>query len=76
MSGVYWSITAMSLVTFPEAVAKHMGMDRIVDWIFECYDRESGGFGGNIGHDAHLLYTLSAIQILAIFDKVSESWEG
>lgn len=30
----------------------------------------AGGFGGNIGHDPHLLYTLSAIQVLALFDKI------
>ncbi|XP_073046649.1 geranylgeranyl transferase type-2 subunit beta 1-like isoform X1 [Primulina eburnea] len=29
-----------------------------------------GGFGGNIGHDPHILYTLSAIQVLALFDKI------
>jgi len=29
-----------------------------------------GGFGGNIDHDPHLLYTLSAIQILALFDSI------
>lgn len=27
-------------------------------------------FGGSVGHDPHLLYTLSAIQILALFDKL------
>lgn len=31
----------------------------------------TGGFGGNIGHDPHLLYTLSAVQILALFDRIS-----
>jgi prenyltransferase beta subunit len=31
----------------------------------------AGGFGGNIGHDPHILYTLSAIQILALFDKLN-----
>lgn len=30
----------------------------------------AGGFGGNVGHDPHLLYTLSAIQVLALFDKI------
>ena len=30
----------------------------------------AGGFGGNIGHDPHILYTLSAVQVLALFDKV------
>jgi len=45
----------------------------IVDWVFECYDEESGGFGGNIGHDGHILYTLSAIQILAMADHLNDS---
>lgn len=30
----------------------------------------TGGFGGNVGHDPHLLYTLSTIQVLALFDKI------
>merc|ERR1719296_241144 len=36
----------------------------------KCYNSETGGFSGNIGHDTHLLYTLSAIQILAITDEL------
>lgn len=31
----------------------------------------AGGFGGNIGHDPHILYTLSAVQALALFDKLN-----
>jgi geranylgeranyl transferase type-2 subunit beta len=27
-------------------------------------------FGGNVDHDAHLLYTLSAVQILALYDQM------
>jgi len=30
----------------------------------------TGGFGGNVGHDPHLLYTLSAVQILAMYDAL------
>ena len=30
----------------------------------------AGGFAGNTGHDPHVLYTLSAVQILALFDKL------
>lgn len=30
-----------------------------------------GGFGGNVGHDPHILYTLSAVQVLALFDKLN-----
>lgn len=28
-------------------------------------------FGGNIGHDAHLLYTQSALLILALYDELA-----
>lgn len=31
----------------------------------------AGGFSGNTGHDQHILYTLSAVQVLALFDKLN-----
>jgi len=37
--------------------------------VLRC-QHENGGFGGNIDHDPHMLYTLSALQILVIFDKL------
>lgn len=77
MSGVYWSLTALSLLKSPEEVDSLMGITSpkdnrpsLVDWVMSCYDARTGGFGGNVGHDAHLLYTLSAIQILALADKI------
>jgi geranylgeranyl transferase type-2 subunit beta len=40
-------------------------------WKFDVFVISTqGGFGGNIDHDAHLLYTLSAVQILAILDRM------
>jgi len=79
MSGVYWSVTALSLLLPPEQVDERMGLTSpkdgrpaIVDWVFDCFDTESGGFAGNVGHDAHLLYTLSAIQILAVADRLQD----
>ena len=75
MSGIYWTYTGLSLlVTSPEA-DKILGVTSsdnpderpsIVEWVLKCFDKSTGGFGGNIGHDGHLLYTLSAIQILVI----------
>lgn len=44
----------------------------ILDWIFSCYDYRRGGFGGNVDHDAHLLYTLSALQLLAMSNSLSD----
>ena len=77
MSGVYWSLTALSLLKSPDEVDSLMGLTTpiqnrpsLVDWVMSCYDERTGGFGGNVGHDAHLLYTLSAIQILALADKM------
>ena len=77
MSGIYWTYTALSLLVSPSEADKILGVSSgpeevtkqrpsIVDWVLLCYDKESGGFGGNIGHDGHLLYTLSALQILVI----------
>jgi geranylgeranyl transferase type-2 subunit beta len=74
MSGIYWTITALSLLVSSEEADQILGIttspspDRpsIVEWVLKCYDKSTGGFGGNIGHDGHLLYTLSALQILAI----------
>ena len=34
---------------------------------------EDGGFGASEGHDSHLLYTLSAVQILATYDALEET---
>lgn len=33
---------------------------------------DSGGFGAAPGHDAHMLYTVSAVQILASLDAFAE----
>ncbi|KAL7472861.1 hypothetical protein ACHAXS_013243 [Conticribra weissflogii] len=122
VSGVYWSLAALSLLRSPEEVDALMGLTRplvrpsenetenenrraIVDWVFDCYDPRTGGFGGNCSqpqprpppqlarepksdndrqqqylqnseapcpHDGHLLYTLSALQILAIAGKLND----
>jgi len=38
-----------------------------VDFVLSCL-HESGGFGAAPKHDAHMLYTVSAVQILATLD--------
>ena len=34
--------------------------------------QENGGFGAAPGHDAHMLYTVSGVQILALLDAFEE----
>lgn len=70
MSGVYWGLTALTLLGVDlhgEVVSGGM-----IDWIFSCFDEVSGGFAGNTGHDPHILYTLSALQILALYGKLKD----
>ncbi|KAL3776259.1 hypothetical protein ACHAW5_003852 [Stephanodiscus triporus] len=109
MSGVYWSLGALSLLRDADEVDASMGLRggvdgggeenggggrrmrrAIVDWVFDCRDPRSGGFGGNCSgaafgvgtpgtatttpcpHHGHLLYTLSALQILAMANALDD----
>lgn len=42
-----------------------------IDFVLSC-QKDSGGFGAAPGHDAHMLYTVSAVQILVTIDAVDE----
>jgi geranylgeranyl transferase type-2 subunit beta len=61
MSGVYWGCSAVELLRQLDA----MQPDAIVDFVLSCQNCD-GGFGGAVGHDSHMLYTLSAVQLLAL----------
>jgi geranylgeranyl transferase type-2 subunit beta len=72
MSGVYWALNALSLLTARQTVDELMNTTEIVDWVITCWDEKSGGFAGNTGQDGHILYTLSALQILALTDNLHD----
>ena len=65
MSGVYWGLTALHLLGKVDA----MSAEDVVDWVMQC-QHANGGFGGSERHDPHLLYTLSALQVLALHDQL------
>ena len=65
MSGVYWGVTALHLLGHLHLLRK----ETIVDWVLSC-QHPNGGFGGSERHDPHILYTLSAIQILATYGEL------
>lgn len=67
MSGVYWGLTALALLG--KNLSEEVDAEEISSWVMEC-QHENGGFGGSVGHDTHLLYTLSALQILALLDRL------
>jgi hypothetical protein len=43
--------------------------DETIEFVLSC-QHDNGGFGAAPGHDAHLLYTVSAVQILAMVDAL------
>ncbi len=58
MSGLYWSLTFLDLVNSLDKLNR----DEIIDFV-KRNQNENGGFGPCDGHEPHLLYTLSAIQV-------------
>uniref|UniRef100_A0A0D3FEX5 Prenyltransferase alpha-alpha toroid domain-containing protein n=1 Tax=Oryza barthii TaxID=65489 RepID=A0A0D3FEX5_9ORYZ len=54
VNGAYWGLTTLDLLHKLHAKPTN----------------SSGGLGGNVGHDAHVLYTLSAVHVLCLFDRL------
>ncbi|CAF9931959.1 MAG: hypothetical protein ALECFALPRED_005131 [Alectoria fallacina] len=67
LNGVYWGLTALHLLGHPQALPR----DATVDFVLSC-QHENGGFGAAPGHDAHMLYTVSAVQILGTVDALEQ----
>ncbi|KAJ4478090.1 rab geranylgeranyltransferase [Lentinula aciculospora] len=68
MNAIYWGLTALCTMGHPEALAR----DEMIDYVMSCWDEEAGGFGAHPDHDAHILSTLSAIQILVTQDAIEK----
>jgi len=67
LNGLYWGLTACHLLGHPNALRR----EEVIAFVLSCL-HDSGGFGAAPGHDAHMLYTVSAVQILVMLDAVSE----
>lgn len=67
LNGLYWGLTALHLLRCPGGLPR----DETIDFVLSC-QHASGGFGAAPGHDAHMLYTVSAVQILALVDGFDE----
>lgn len=67
LNGVYWGLTALHLLGQPDALPRQ----DTIDFVISC-QHGNGGFGAAPGHDAHMLSTVSAVQILAMVDGLEE----
>ncbi|CAF0959716.1 unnamed protein product [Didymodactylos carnosus] len=65
MSGIYWVTTCLDLLHGLD----QLDTDDIINFIKSC-QKPSGAFSPSTQHDEHLLYTLSAVQILVILDRL------
>ncbi|CAD6904282.1 unnamed protein product [Tilletia controversa] len=61
LNAVYWGLCATHLLRAPGT----LGREELVGFVWECYV-PGGGFAPFPRHDAHILPTLSALQVLAI----------
>lgn len=66
MSGIYWLTTCLDLLHS----LKLLDQDYVLDYIQKCYHPSSGGYSPSPNHDPHLLYTLSAVQVLVQFNRM------
>jgi len=70
MSGLYWASTALNLINslnHPKAPQK----EEIKQFCISCFDETTGGFSAAPGHNSHILYTLSAIQLALTHDLIN-----
>jgi geranylgeranyl transferase type-2 subunit beta len=65
INGVYWGLTALHILGHPDALPR----DETISFVTSCL-QPCGGFSSAPGHDAHLLSTVSAIQVLATIDAL------
>ncbi|KAI6103827.1 rab geranylgeranyltransferase [Pisolithus croceorrhizus] len=66
MNAIYWGLTALCIMGHKDALDR----EEMIEFVMSCWDEEAGGFGAHPDHDAHILSTLSAIQILIMQDAL------
>ncbi|KZO95971.1 rab geranylgeranyltransferase [Calocera viscosa TUFC12733] len=69
LNAIYWGLTALCIMGRPDALVK----EDVIEFVMSCWDDDEGAFGAHPGHDAHILPTLSAIQILTIYDALDRA---
>lgn len=68
MNALYWGLGTLFLVHHETEFER----SEVTQFIISCIDSKSGGFGAFPNHDAHMLSTLSALQVLKMYDAIDE----
>jgi len=63
VNGIYWGLNALHLLGHPDALPR----EGVIEFMLSCL-HDNGGFGAAPAHDPHMLYTVSAVQVLAMTD--------
>ncbi|PSR75178.1 hypothetical protein PHLCEN_2v9268 [Hermanssonia centrifuga] len=66
LNAIYWGLTALCTMKHKDALDR----EEMIEFVMSCWDEEAGGFGAHPGHDAHMLPTCSAVQILTTHDAL------
>ena len=66
LNGLYWGVMALATMRSLDSLPKK----EVLKFVMDCYDTKTGGFAPFPGHDAHVLTTLSGLQILLLYDQL------
>lgn len=66
LNGLYWGLMALATMDRQDALPQ----EEVIRFVMSCFDDKVGGFAAYPGHDAHVLTTLSGLQILFMYDKL------
>lgn len=68
MNALYWGIGTLFLLKHNDEFQRK----EVVEFVLSCIDESNGGFGAAPNHDAHMLSTLSAVQVLKLYNSIDE----
>lgn len=67
LNGIYWGLTALCILDSQETFQR----EEVIQFVMSCWNNRTGGFGPFPKHDAHMLSTLSGLQILLTYDAIN-----
>lgn len=71
MNALYWGLGTLFLVNKKDEFKR----EEVIEYVMACFDHRSGTFAAAPMHDGHMLSTLSALQILKMYDALDELTE-